>query len=54
MESALSVARSEYTQSVQSYNAAVRRFSRVLYASMFGFNQSYQYWKINDGADEVP
>ncbi|MCF7932811.1 MAG: LemA family protein [Acholeplasmataceae bacterium] len=54
MESTLSVARRDYNLAVQSYNAAVRRFPRVLYAKMFGFDQSHSYWKINDGADEVP
>lgn len=54
MESALSVARRDYNTAVQTYNAAVRRFPRVLYASMFGFDASYPYWKMNDGADDVP
>ncbi|PKK93793.1 MAG: LemA family protein [Tenericutes bacterium HGW-Tenericutes-6] len=54
MESALSVARRDYNESVQDYNASIRRFPRVLYASLFGFERTYEYWKLNDGADEVP
>ncbi|HPG42829.1 MAG TPA: LemA family protein [Acholeplasmataceae bacterium] len=54
MESALSVARRDYNEAVQDYNAAVRRFPRVLYASLFGFEKEVEYWKMNDGADEVP
>ncbi len=41
-------------EAVEVYNAAVRRFPRVLYASMFGFEKDLAYWKMNDGADEVP
>lgn len=54
MESALSVARRDYNEAVQTYNASVRRFPRVLYASLFGFDNEVDYWKMNDGADEVP
>lgn len=54
MESALSISRRDYNDAVQSYNSAVRRFPRVLYAPMLGFQKKYDYWKMNDGADEVP
>lgn len=54
MESALSVARRDYNEAVQSYNTSVRRFPRVLYASLLGFERNLAYWKMNDGADEVP
>ncbi|MFA6693134.1 MAG: LemA family protein [Acholeplasmataceae bacterium] len=54
MESTLSVARRDYNLSVQDYNASVRRFPRLFFANLFGFEKSYEYWKINDGADEVP
>lgn len=54
MESALSVARRDYNNAVQAYNVAVRKFPKVLYASLFGFDKEMPYWKINDGADEVP
>jgi LemA protein len=54
MESTLSVARRDYNLAVQDYNASVRKFPRVFFANLFGFDKSYDYWKINDGADEVP
>jgi len=54
MEAALAVARRDYNQAVQAYNASVRKFPRVLYASMLGFERDLPYWKMNDGADEVP
>ena len=54
MESALSVARRDYNEAVQAYNAAIRTFPRLLYASLFGFDKELDYWKINDGAGEVP
>ncbi len=54
MESSLAVARRDFNEAVQDYNASVRRFPRVLYAGLFGFDKSVEYWKMNDGADEVP
>lgn len=54
MESALSVARRDYNLAVQSFNAKVRKFPTVLFASAFGFEKDLPYWKMNDGADEVP
>lgn len=54
IESSLAVARRDYNEAVQDYNASVRRFPRVLYAGLFGFDKSVEYWKMNDGADEVP
>ncbi len=53
-ESALAVARRDYNNAVQAYNASVRRFPRILYASMLGFEKDLPFWKMNDGADEVP
>jgi LemA protein len=54
MESALAVARRDYNNAVQEYNTSVRKFPTVLYAGIFGFEQDLDYWKMNDGADEVP
>ncbi len=53
-EGLLAVARHDYNEAVQEYNAAVRQFPKVLYASLFGFADAYPYWKMNDGADEIP
>lgn len=54
MESALAVARRDYNEAVQEYNTSVRKFPTVIYAGMFGFEKDLTYWKMNDGADEVP
>jgi len=54
IEGGLFVARKDFNDAVQSYNTTVRRFPTILYASMFGFPTSYDYWKIADGATEVP
>jgi LemA protein len=54
LEGMLAVARRDYNDSVLAYNTSVLKFPRVLYASMFGFARSYEYWKMNDGADEIP
>jgi len=54
LEGTLAVARRDYNESVLAYNTSVLKFPRVLYASMFGFARSYEYWKMNDGADEIP
>jgi LemA protein len=54
IESALAVARRDYNNAVQEYNSKVRKFPTILYASIFGFEKEKLYWKMNDGADEVP
>lgn len=53
-ESGLAFARREYNLAVQEYNVEVRKFPKVLYARLLGFEQSYVYWKLNDGEDELP
>jgi LemA protein len=54
IESALAVARRDYNNAVQEYNASVRKFPRVLYASFLGFEKDLSFWRMNEGADEVP
>lgn len=54
MESALSVARRDYNNSVADYNVGVRKFPAILYASLFGFDREAVYWKMSEGAEEVP
>jgi len=54
MESALAQARRDYNTSVGNYNTSVRKFPKVLYASLFGFESEKPYWKMNNGADEIP
>lgn len=54
MESAISQARKDYNDSVAHYNGSVRKFPNVIYASLFGFEKEKPYWKMNEGADEIP
>jgi LemA protein len=54
MENTLAVARRDYNNSVKEYNIQVKKFPKVLYLSLFGFEKQLNYWKIEDGADEVP
>ncbi|MGE0003185.1 MAG: LemA family protein [Candidatus Izemoplasmatales bacterium] len=54
MESALAVARRDFNEAVADYNAAIRKFPTVLYAGVVGFTGPKEYWKMNDGAEEVP
>jgi len=54
MESSLAQARRDYNTHVGTYNSSVRKFPKVLYASLFGFEKEKPYWKMNDGADEIP
>ncbi|MCU0105568.1 LemA family protein [Acholeplasma vituli] len=54
MESALSTARLRYNESVASYNSSARQFPRVIFVNLFNFETTKTYWKIDDGATEVP
>lgn len=54
MESALSTARLRYNESVASYNSSARQFPRVLFVNIFNFESTKTYWKIDNGATEVP
>ena len=54
MEAALAVARRDYNEAVQTFNTKARRFPTVLFVSAFGFEKQIDYWKMNEGADEVP
>lgn len=54
LENQLFIARRDYNDAVADYNARVRRFPTVLYASMFGFDAERAYWRLSDGAGEVP
>jgi LemA protein len=54
MEAALAQARRDYNNSVAKYNESTRVFPTNLYASMFGFDVKKPYWRLNNGADEIP
>lgn len=54
MENALAVARRDFNNSVNDYNTAAKKFPGSVIVSMFGFERELEYWKVDDGATEVP
>lgn len=54
MESAIAQARKDYNDSVALYNKSVKKIPKIFYASMLGFDREKPYWRMNDGADEIP
>ncbi|NPV27451.1 MAG: LemA family protein [Firmicutes bacterium] len=52
-ENRLAVARKDYNDAVQAYNAKIKRFPTVLYARMFGF-EPREYFQPDEGAKSVP
>ena len=52
-ENRIAVARRDYNDAVQSYNAAIRKFPTSLVAGIFGFTQK-DYFRAADGAQDVP
>lgn len=53
-ENELRVARKDYNDSVAEYLKSIKKFPKILYAGIFGFEKTKEYWKINDGQTEVP
>lgn len=52
-ENRITVARTRFNETVNSYNSSVRRFPAVLIAGMFGFERK-GYFEAKSGADEAP
>jgi len=52
-ENRIAVARKDYNDAVQTYNASIRRFPTNIYAGIFGFD-SREYFQAAEGANEVP
>ncbi len=52
-ENRIAVARKDYNDAVQSYNAAIRKFPGSLVASIFGFEQK-DYFQASESAQDVP
>jgi len=52
-ENRIGVARKDYNDAVQGYNAKIQSFPTVIYARMLGFG-SKEYFKAAEGAKEVP
>lgn len=52
-ENRLAVARKDYNDAVQVYNAKIQTFPAVLYARLFGFGPK-EYFQAEEGARQVP
>lgn len=54
MEASIAYHRGLYNDAVSEYNRDVRSFPKMIFASMFHFDDSKPYWKMNDGAETIP
>lgn len=52
-ENRIAVARKDYNDSVQLYNAQIKSFPTVIYAGMLGFH-ARDYFKVEESAKAVP
>jgi LemA protein len=52
-ENRIAIKRQDYNRVVDTYNASIRRFPNIIFASMLGFQQK-QYYRAAEGAREVP
>jgi LemA protein len=52
-ENRVAVARKDYNEAVQGYNARIQSFPSVIYARMLGFGAK-EYFKAAEGAQQVP
>jgi len=52
-ENRIQFARSQYNNSVQTFNTRIQQFPRVILANMFGF-EAAEYFQAAEGADQVP
>lgn len=52
-ENRISVERKKFNETTQQYNAYIRKFPRVIYASWFGFDKK-SYFEAREGSDVAP
>lgn len=52
-ENRIGVARKDFNEAVQDYNAFIRRFPNNLFAGSFGFEKK-AYFKADEGVDKAP
>ncbi|MFV0590006.1 MAG: LemA family protein [Draconibacterium sp.] len=52
-ENRIAVERRKFNETTQSYNAYIRKFPRVIYASWFGFDKK-SYFEAQQGAEKAP
>lgn len=52
-ENRIATERRSFNTAVQGYNAYIRKFPQIIYASLFGFEKKV-YFKSESGAEKVP
>jgi len=52
-ENRIAVARKDYNEAVQSYNAAIKKFPKNILAGIFGFEKA-DFFKADDNSQTVP
>lgn len=52
-ENRIAVARKDYNDAVKEYNAEIKKFPRVVFAGLFGFDEA-EYFSADEGAEKVP
>lgn len=52
-ENRIAVARQDYNNAAKKYNSAIKKFPKVIFANIFGFEKA-DYFEAADGADKAP
>ncbi|WP_318961721.1 LemA family protein [Ructibacterium gallinarum] len=52
-ENRIAVARKDYNDAAQQYNAMIKKFPKVIFANLFGFEKA-EYFEATEGAEQVP
>lgn len=52
-ENRIAVSRKDYNDAAKSYNTAIRRFPKSLFAGIFGF-EKVPFFEASEGAEQVP
>lgn len=52
-ENRIAKAREDYNEKVKDYNTSIKRFPRVIFAGMLGFEKA-DYFEANESANKVP
>ena len=52
-ENRIAQARNDYNEKVGKYNAAIKRFPKVIFANLFGYD-AVDYFEADEGADTAP
>lgn len=52
-ENRIAVARKDYNDAAQQYNATIKKFPKVIFANIFGFDKA-EYFKAAEGSENAP